>query len=173
MFRDWDEYYLLVGGAAGALIGLLFVVVTLTAGLRRDTVERGQSVFMTPTVVHFAAVLTVAALAMAPGVPPRVAGALLIGLGGLGALYAAVTTWRLRTGEIVHWSDSWGYGVAPLVFYLALAVAGGAALAAPRPAAYAVAAASLALLFTGVRNAWDLITWIVPRRGAADPAAEP
>jgi len=32
MFQHWDSYYLLLGSAAGALIGLLFVVATLSAG---------------------------------------------------------------------------------------------------------------------------------------------
>jgi hypothetical protein len=29
MFRDWENYYLLIGSAAGALIGLMFVVMLL------------------------------------------------------------------------------------------------------------------------------------------------
>jgi len=41
IFRDWQNYYLLVGSAAGALIGLMFVVTTLTAGLDANRVSRG------------------------------------------------------------------------------------------------------------------------------------
>jgi hypothetical protein len=29
MFEDWGEFYLVVGGAAAVLIGLIFVVITL------------------------------------------------------------------------------------------------------------------------------------------------
>jgi hypothetical protein len=42
MLEGWKDYFLLVGSAAAALIGLLFVVVTLTAGRELGTVERGQ-----------------------------------------------------------------------------------------------------------------------------------
>ena len=32
MFEGWDNFYLVTGGAAGALIGLMFVVATLEIG---------------------------------------------------------------------------------------------------------------------------------------------
>jgi len=40
MFHDWENYYLLIGSAAGALIGLMFVVTTLTAGLDASRVSK-------------------------------------------------------------------------------------------------------------------------------------
>ena len=36
MFEGWENFYLIVGPSAAALIGLMFVVVTLTAGRERD-----------------------------------------------------------------------------------------------------------------------------------------
>ena len=38
LFSQWDSFYLIVGGAAGALIGLQFVVLTLIA----NSAERPQ-----------------------------------------------------------------------------------------------------------------------------------
>jgi hypothetical protein len=169
MFRDWDDFYLLVGSAAGALIGLLFVVVTLTAGMDRSRAQRGQALFMTPTVVHFATVVTVAALAMAPRLAAPVAAAIVTGIGLAGTAYSAAVFRGIRAGKVEHWSDTWDYGVLPIVFYLALTACGVAAFAAPGGAAYAVAVVSLAFLFLGVRNAWDLVTWIAPRRDG-DPS---
>jgi hypothetical protein len=32
MFQGWDTFFFLIGSSAGALIGLMFVVITLTAG---------------------------------------------------------------------------------------------------------------------------------------------
>jgi hypothetical protein len=32
MFSGWDSFFLLIGGAAGAMIGLLFVVASLPPG---------------------------------------------------------------------------------------------------------------------------------------------
>jgi formate/nitrite transporter FocA (FNT family) len=53
----WENYYLLIGSAAGALIGLMFVVVTLTAGRDRDQSERGKHLYTSPIVWHLAVVL--------------------------------------------------------------------------------------------------------------------
>ncbi len=46
MFSGWDNFYLLVGSAAGALIGLLFIVVTLTANMDARMRPRGAKVYL-------------------------------------------------------------------------------------------------------------------------------
>src|SRR5258708_19416647 len=63
----WENFYVIVGSSAGALIGLQFVVITLIAEMPivRD-VERVSSAFSTPTVVHFGAVLLLSAVISAP-----------------------------------------------------------------------------------------------------------
>ena len=45
MFEGWSEFYILVGAADGALIGLLFVVTTLSASMHlgAETLSRGRS----------------------------------------------------------------------------------------------------------------------------------
>src|SRR5438105_3816031 len=53
----WDSFYVIVGSAAGALIGLQFVVVTLIAERPRLRVEEAGAAFATPTIVHFSAAL--------------------------------------------------------------------------------------------------------------------
>ena len=69
----WENFYVIVGSSAGALIGLQFVVITLIAEIPivRD-VERASSAFATPTIVHFGAVLLLAAILSAPwhGIAP-------------------------------------------------------------------------------------------------------
>ena len=63
----WENFYVIVGSSAGALIGLQFVVITLIAD---KPIARGQSqagdAFATPTIVHFGAVLLLAAVVSAP-----------------------------------------------------------------------------------------------------------
>ena len=44
MPQGWESFYLLIGGAAGALIGLLFVVITLTAELNPAETTVGSKV---------------------------------------------------------------------------------------------------------------------------------
>ena len=56
----WDNFYVIVGSSAGALIGLQFVVITLIADLPiHDGAAQASSAFATPTVLHFGAVLLV------------------------------------------------------------------------------------------------------------------
>jgi hypothetical protein len=52
-FAAWDSFYVIVGSAAGALIGLQFVVMTLLIAdmQRRRTPEAGAA-FATPICSH-------------------------------------------------------------------------------------------------------------------------
>jgi len=63
---DWDNFYMLAGGTAGTLIGLIFIVITL--GI--EHVKAGDSlrtrIFVTPILVHFASLLVIALVMVAP-----------------------------------------------------------------------------------------------------------
>src|SRR3954452_4882326 len=85
MFEGWENYYLMVGSSAGALIGLMFVVVTLTAGRGRAETERGKHLYTSPIVWHLGVILALSGAAAVPAISARVfgliAGALaLVGL---------------------------------------------------------------------------------------------
>ena len=165
MFQGWDSFYLLIGGAAGALIGLMFVVATLTSGRDRTAASRGASIYMTPVVFHFAVVLVIGALALAPGIKTGAAGMIILAcaLGGLAHAVSIVVRLNKPVGpEPPHWSDVWCYGVAPAAIYVGLVGAAVAIWIAPAVAADGIAAALLALLLMSVRNAWDLVTWLAP-----------
>jgi hypothetical protein len=165
LFQGWDGFFLLIGGASGALIGLLFVVTSLTTGLERQSRLRGASLYVSPVVFHFAVVLVVSGVALAPRLPALQASA-VVGLCALvGAVHLAYVAWGIAAGRAPtqpHWSDLWCYGVAPLVVYLGLAGAAAAAAQARPWAPEAVAGAALALLLLAIRNAWDLVTWLTP-----------
>ena len=63
----WTNFYVIVGSAAGALIGLQFVVMTLIANMPLTRVDaHAGNAFTTPTVVHFGVVLLLSAVACAP-----------------------------------------------------------------------------------------------------------
>ncbi len=134
MFRGWDSYYFMVGSAGAGLIGLFFVVVTLTQGFERDRALRGASLYMTPSLIHFAVVLSMSAVAVAPALPiPVTAGlfavAALVGLGN--AIWATVGIGFRRLGpEAPHWSDIWLYGAGALRHLRWAARRGGRARAA-------------------------------------------
>jgi hypothetical protein len=165
MFENWDSFFLLIGGAAGGLIGLLFIVVTLIRGGDTGLKLRGASVFMTPTVAHLAMVLTLSALATAPGLPPTAAGVVFgaCALTCLGFTGRALVMLVTQSVQATHWSDIWGYGVAPFAASLALAVSVAAIWFAPAWAACGIAVSIVAMLLIAIRNAWDLVTWITAK----------
>jgi len=170
MFDHWDSFFLLIGGAAGALIGLLFIVVTLIRGGDSGARLRGASVYMTPTVAHLAIVLTVSALATAPGSPISAAG-VIFGACALVCLgFSTRSLAMLATGAMkaAHWSDLWAYGVAPFAVSMALLASTTAIWFAPDLAARGIAASLIATLLMAIRNAWDLVTWITAKGDSLD-----
>ncbi|HYM18486.1 MAG TPA: hypothetical protein VEU06_07985 [Micropepsaceae bacterium] len=172
MFLDWDNFYLLVGGAAGALIGLMFVVATLTSEMNIESkrLVQGSRIYITPIVFHFGVVFVVSAMTAVPELSSVAVAVVLAFLSASGLFYSAWTTIRL-----FHWkdpppdlSDKVFYGIVPVIVYLALAVTAGAVWIAPANAPYPVGAIMLVLLLIGIRNAWDLATFFsqeAPKKG--------
>jgi hypothetical protein len=169
MFEDWENFYILIGSAAGALIGLLFVVVTLTSNIERERALSASRLFMTPTVVMFSTVLVVGAIATAPRLSRADQEWLIAAIALAGLIYGAGIAreiFKRRQGDpAMHWTDPVCYGLLPAVWFGALALTDALSLGAPDLSAYAVGAVTVAMLLTGIRNAWDLITWIAPKGG--------
>jgi len=168
---EWDSFYVIVGSAAGALVGLQFVVMTLIAERPPRSPEAG-SAFTTPTVLHFSSVLLLSAMVRAPWRAISVV-AVLWGLLGLaGAAYSVLVAWRVRRQTYYRpVLEDWSFHVLlPLIAYAMLALT---ALAAPlhvRAALFGVGAAALLLLFSGIHNAWDTVAYFVfvQRKGDKD-----
>jgi hypothetical protein len=158
---QWDSFYVIVGSAAGALIGLQFVVMTLIAARPRGA-DAGAA-FGTPTIVHFSAVLLLAALLRAPWHTIAIP-AVLLGLMGLGGVtYAAITVLRMRRQTIYEpeFEDWLFHFLLPLAAYAILALSAVAALFYTREALFGVGAMALLLLFIAIHNAWDAIAYHV------------
>jgi hypothetical protein len=174
VFQGWDTFFEITGEAAATLTGLIFVVATLTQGGDRARLLRAVSIYLTPTVLHFAIVLSISAITVAPRLYPGWRAVLfgLAALTGLGnGVWSCVGMSRRQPGVETppHWSDFWLYGVTPTALY-ALLLADTVAVGARTPWAVDVLAVLLlALLLIGIRNAWDLITWMASSRNAAPP----
>jgi hypothetical protein len=91
----------------------------------------------------------------------------------LGFTYSLVTTMRIfgiKDTDLPDWEDKIFYGIIPTIFYLFLAGATAAIWIAPMNATLFIGAVMLLLLLIGIRNAWDLATFLVIRRsGFSDP----
>lgn len=173
----WENFYVIVGSSAGALIGLQFVVITLIANrpVAKDEGQAGNA-FATPTVVHFSTVLLLSAVGCAPwaGIGPV---ALIWNfLGVAGIVYEFIVVRRMRTQSLYKpvLEDWLFHAVLPLTAYALLAVAGYTSGRHERDALFGIAAASLLLLFIGIHNAWDAVTYhIFFVRGRNHHSSEP
>jgi hypothetical protein len=173
----WDNFFVIVGSSAGALIGLQFVVVALIADVaRRPSSGQASAAFATPNIVHFGTVLLLCAALTAPWrtiIPAAVVWG-FVGVGGL--IYAAIVIRRMRlqTAYRPVFEDWAFHAVLPIVAYTTLAASALAALTYAYWAMFCVAAATLALLFTGIHNAWDAATYhVFLQRHVKDKAPRP
>jgi predicted membrane-bound spermidine synthase len=158
----WENFYVIVGSSAGALIGLQFVVMTLIAERLNPSPETTDA-FATPSVIHFAAVLLLSALLSAPwsGI---VVVALLWGLVGLGGIvYTIVVARRLRkqTQYKPVFEDWLCHVHLPFAAYAILVGSAFAARTYSRAALFCTGASALLLLFVGIHNAWDAATYVI------------
>jgi hypothetical protein len=160
---EWDSFYLIVGSAAGALIGLQFVVMTLVAGRPQRPEADAGAAFATPTIVHFGTALLLSAIIRAPW-QALLPVAVLCGLVGLGGVaYVLIVTRRMRTQTTYRpeFQDWLFHVLLPLAAYALLVLSTLAARSHTRAAMFGVGAAALLLLFIGIHNAWDTVTYHV------------
>jgi len=158
----WQNFYVIVGSSAGALIGLQFVVMSLIADRPaiRTNPQAGQA-FATPTIVHFTVVLVLAALMSAPwdGID---AISMVWGVGGAGGIGYTILVIRRMRGQTLYkpeFEDWLFHAVLPLAAYLMVAASAYAARIYLREALFGVGAAVLLLLLIGIHNAWDAVTY--------------
>jgi len=160
----WQNFYVIVGSSAGALIGLQFVVMSLVANgpASRVDPQTGRA-FSTPTILHFSAVLTLAAILSAPWETIDGPALLCGGVGLFGVVYAAIVTRRMRRQKSyrLEFEDWLFYVLLPFATYGTLLAAAFAERPYPGEALFGVGAAVLLLLFNGIHNSWDAVTYHV------------
>jgi hypothetical protein len=165
----WQNFYVIIGTAAATLTGLLFVVITLVSGVlaRESSPWSGIRVFSTPNVMHFGAALLIAAILSAPW-PVLWPAGLLVGLAGLwGVIYVFIVLWEVRhrlANYHLVLSDWLWYTLLPLIAYTALLFAGIVLPISAALALFVIAAATLLLVIMGIRNAWDVVTYMLIER---------
>jgi len=119
--------------------------------------------FSTPTVVHFTTVLFLAALARAPW-QSMTAPAIIGGLVGAAGIVYMISIHRLIRKQDSYepvFEDWFFHCLLPLAAYLSLLVLSLISSINARVSFFGTAAVALALLLTGIHNAWDTVTWHV------------
>jgi hypothetical protein len=158
--KAWESFYVIVGSSAAALTGLMFVVITLMAD-RRQRPGGALDAFGTPTIVHFCGALAAAAIVSAPW-PSLGMVAWVIGIVGIASVvYVLIVNRRARRQSAYQpvLEDWIWHIVLPLMAYL-LFIATAIFMTAHPMALFGIGAGSLLLVFIGIHNAWDTVTYI-------------
>ena len=144
----------MIGGASGALTGLLFVAVSLNAA--RIGEHEGLRASAAQTLALFLTPLIMAAALLTPGQPARVAGAELIATGLIASWVLLSLKRGLADDELRLLSLFNRRG--PNVVVMLLFVASGIALACGADAGlYLLLPAALVAFVSGVLNAWSFL----------------
>lgn len=171
--RAWETFYVIVGSSAGALTGLQFVVLTLIteSGAIRGSGE-SLAAFGSPNVVHFCAALLVSVIFSAPwhGLGPPGVAAALCGAGGLVYSVAVLRRAQRQRDYMPVLADWIWHAALPMLAYAALAYAGVELARSSADALYLVGGAALLLVFIGIHNAWDTVTYITLERTREEKA---
>jgi hypothetical protein len=166
VLTGWVNFYAITGTAAASLTGLQFVVIALVAQIRPSKTGGGIDAFSTPTIVHFGTVLLLSAVLCAPWTGLWGPATLITLCGAAGIGYAGLVGWRAkRVAEYSPVLEDWLWHVIlPLTAHAMLLAAGLTLVRWPAGALFTIAAAALLLLFTGIHNAWDTVTFLVIQR---------
>jgi hypothetical protein len=162
--EGWQDFYVIVGSSAGALIGLQFVVITLIANRPGGPGQQlAGAAFATPTIVHFGTVLVLSGILTAPwqGMNGPSASMGGIGLGGIVYQIIVIRRMRRQTAYTPLLEDWMFHAVLPFASYSVLSASAYAVREHGYEAMFGVATAALLLLLIGIHNAWDAVTYHV------------
>ncbi len=162
MLGPWSSFYVMIGSSAAALTGLMFVVITLVNNERRRRNPDGIATFSTPTVLHFCTVLFVAAVVSAPWPSLTWVAGLIAAFGTYGTIFSIYVMYRIsRLAEYRSDVEDWmWFVILPLLAYVAVLGAGLGLLWKPAQLLFVLGGATVLLIFIGIRNAWDVVTFL-------------
>jgi uncharacterized membrane protein HdeD (DUF308 family) len=137
-------------------------VLTLIAETGR-TNSRQISAFGTPTVIHFSASLWIAAMMSAPWDSFAGARAAFGVLGILGIAYTvrSIVHALHQRGYKPDAEDWFWYFALPLIAYSLLFLAAFLLITQTTRSLFLIATVAITLLFNGIHNSWDTVTYIV------------
>ncbi len=160
---SWESFYVIVGSSAGALTGLQFVVMALIADTQRRPSATQIGAFSTPNILHFCAVLLLSAVLSAPWTALTGVALIAGAVGAAGIAYVGIVFFRTRRQQVyAPVFEDWLWHVAlPLVSYVLLLMSAFMLARRSSVALFMMGATSLILMFAGIHNAWDTVTFIV------------
>jgi hypothetical protein len=167
MLEPWRDFFSVVGEASATLVGLMFVAASVGTGVFTEERQVGLRTLLSPTVVAFSAVLANSLVGLTPSSNREVPAVLVGGIGVLGLAYSAAVWRQMAKAGVLAKIDIYDriwYAIAPACAYAVLTSAGAAFALDAGAAAVVLALGMGLLLLAGIRNAWDMTTWVVLRR---------
>jgi hypothetical protein len=159
----WQNFYVIIGSSAAALIGLQFVVVALFANLRRRLTADSISAFGTPTATHLGGALILSAIMSAPW-PSLFSASLALGTYGIaGLVYGTIVIRRARRQKSYQpvLEDWLWHAILPCTIYAAQTLAAVLFRRTTQLAMFVTGGAALGLLLIGIHNAWDSVIYML------------
>jgi hypothetical protein len=162
----WHDFYFMIGGAAAALLGLMFVALSLGTHLINDTTRETIDTFTTPNIVYFVSVMLISAVMLVPAYSMPLfrimilGGAVLditIGLYHVRKLYQA----GMKHGDFNREDWLWTTIMPLISFALLLSAAISFALSQWSIAFALLPFATIAILITAIANTWGVVIWII------------
>ena len=152
---------MILGTASATLIGAMFVVVSIGTGFLTRDRSIGIRTFLTSTVTNLSATLFGAALTMVPALDWLWLGGIAGVVGIAGLVYEVREMLGFSQHNHADRSDWFWYTVFPVIGYALLLTAAATALRGMTVSVDLFAAALAFLLVAGIRNAWDMIVFLV------------
>lgn len=168
--QNWTNFYVIVGSSAGALTGLQFVVMALVSEVHSGGSMSEIRAFGSPTVVHFCSVLFIAAAITAPWHSMANVGWNIAACGAAGTIYIlnALRHALRQSGYKPDAEDWFWYAALPIASYVALLLTGLLLRSHTDALLFLIAGIALVLLYTGIHNAWDTVTYIIVTNRSAE-----
>lgn len=164
--QPWGNFYSVLGEGSATMIGLLFVAVSITSGVFSSDRPEAMRVFLTASVVHFASILAVSLVVLAPHTSWMLFGGMVLCCGLFGLGYSGIACHStMRTGLYarIDLEDRTWYLVLPIIAYLAELLSAVALAVRPYLGCTGLALSTGLLLLTAVHNAWDITLWSTTR----------
>jgi hypothetical protein len=164
--QPWSQFYATIGPASAALLGLLFVAVSINASAALGPDEAASRRLTEQAFQNYLAVMMVALLALFPAIGARTFGAVTL------VCTAGWSVWVVvRFGQTVAQRLEWGFwlhalrrhGASLVGFTILMVVA--LRMALNWGADYSwLAASTLVLLFSATTVSWELLGRIANRK---------
>lgn len=169
--RSWQTFYFTCGGASAALIGLMFVALSLGMPLLTSATPHDIKTFTSPSVYYFMAVLLLSGAMLIPQYSPPVLGLLLLAGGILAVVQILPFVVRLVRTALRNKDFNLGDWLLQVIIpaanlFLLFAAATCFLTDQWSWGFMCLWATTMLFLVVGIANTWSLVIWILEKKNA-------